>query len=92
MPAEYAGVGRVSCLLPRGFTACRPTLPLLLDRGRGCVQEEHAAAGQFGFPVDNTIGGTPQANGWMSDWVVFLRDRRLMPQLKMAGEAGSREA
>ncbi|PNW76317.1 hypothetical protein CHLRE_12g542202v5 [Chlamydomonas reinhardtii] len=50
-------------------------------------KEEHAAAGQFGFPVDNTIGGTPQANGWMSDWVVFLRDRRLMPQLKMAGDS-----
>lgn len=49
-------------------------------------QEPHAAAGQFGFPVDNTLGGTPQLNSWSSDWVAFLRDRRLGPQLVMAGK------
>jgi Fructosamine kinase len=30
---------------------------------------DDAASGKFGFPVDNTIGGTPQANGWMDNWV-----------------------
>jgi protein-ribulosamine 3-kinase len=34
-------------------------------------QDPEAASGKFGFPVDNTIGGTPQANGWMDDWVSF---------------------
>lgn len=32
-------------------------------------------------------GGTPQANGWMDDWVEFFRERRLKPQLQMAGDA-----
>jgi hypothetical protein len=32
-------------------------------------QDPNAAAGKFGFPVDNTIGATPQPNGWMDDWV-----------------------
>ncbi|KAG2491705.1 hypothetical protein HYH03_009868 [Edaphochlamys debaryana] len=50
-------------------------------------KDPDAAAGRFGFPVDNTIGGTPQLNGWMDDWVAFFRDRRLMPQLKMTGDA-----
>ncbi|PNH06027.1 Protein-ribulosamine 3-kinase, chloroplastic, partial [Tetrabaena socialis] len=50
-------------------------------------KDEHAAAGQFGFPLDNTLGGTPQANGWLGDWVVFLRDRRLVPQLQLTGDS-----
>lgn len=45
-----------------------------------------AAAGHFGFPVDNTIGATPQANGWMDDWVAFYRERRLRPQLDLLGD------
>ena len=50
-----------------------------------------AAAGRFGFPVDNTIGGTPQRNAWSAAggtaaWVDFFRDRRLLPQLALARE------
>jgi len=50
-----------------------------------------AAAGRFGFPVENTIGGTPQHNAWSAEggtaaWVAFFRDRRLLPQLALAGE------
>ncbi|EFJ43176.1 hypothetical protein VOLCADRAFT_66217, partial [Volvox carteri f. nagariensis] len=41
---------------------------------------------QFGFPVDNTIGGTPQINTWSYDWEEFFRDRRLQPQLQMTGD------
>jgi len=40
--------------------------------------------GKFGFFVDNTIGSTPQLNGWMDDWVEFYRDRRLRFQLDLA--------
>ena len=46
-----------------------------------------AAAGQFGFPVDNTIGATPQPNGWTDDWVAFYRDKRLAHQVNLAGDA-----
>ncbi|GFR48095.1 hypothetical protein Agub_g9780 [Astrephomene gubernaculifera] len=45
-----------------------------------------AAAGQFGFPTDNTLGGSPQLNGWSDDWVAFWRERRLQPQLRMTGD------
>ena len=37
----------------------------------------------FGFPIDNTIGGTSQPNGWMDNWVDFYRERRLGHQLKL---------
>jgi len=50
-------------------------------------QDPKAASGQFGFAVDNTIGGTPQPNGWSDDWVAFFRDRRLQHQLRLAGNA-----
>lgn len=45
-----------------------------------------ARAGKFGFPVDNTIGGTAQPNGWMDNWVDFFRERRLRHMLQLAGE------
>ena len=51
------------------------------------LQDENAKAGKFGFPVDNTIGGTPQENGWMDSWVSFFRERRLKPQLKRTNDA-----
>lgn len=45
----------------------------------GAVQDPQAAEGHFGFPVDNTIGGTPQYNGWMNNWVgdVLGRETKL---------------
>lgn len=51
------------------------------------MQDENAKAGKFGFAVENTIGGTPQENGWMDDWVAFFRERRLKPQLKRTSDA-----
>lgn len=50
-------------------------------------QDETAKNGKFGFAVDNTIGGTPQENGWMDDWVAFFRERRLKPQLARTNDA-----
>ena len=57
------------------------------DRCRLLVQDENAKAGKFGFAVDNTIGGTPQENGWMNEWVAFFRERRLKPQLARTNDA-----
>ena len=48
------------------------------------MQDDRAQQGQFGFAVDNTIGGTHQANGWMPGWVDFVRERRLKPLLRQA--------
>jgi fructosamine-3-kinase len=45
---------------------------------------------RFGWHEDNFIGATPQANGWSHDWPEFFRDRRLLPQLRLAHERGYR--
>ncbi|MEL6815953.1 MAG: fructosamine kinase family protein [Cyanobacteria bacterium J06598_3] len=42
----------------------------------------------FGWHRDNTIGATPQLNGWGDDWAEFWRDRRLGPQFSMAHARG----
>lgn len=49
------------------------------------LQDPNAQAGKFGFAVDNTIGATPQPNGWMDNWVDFYRERRIKHQLQLLG-------
>lgn len=44
--------------------------------------------GAFGWPRDNVIGSTPQANGWLQDWGAFFRRRRLEPQLQLLERRG----
>ena len=47
----------------------------------------------FGFASDNYIGASPQKNTPAADWLTFFRDRRLLPQMKMAEryfDAGTR--
>lgn len=46
-----------------------------------------AKNGMFGFSVDNTIGATPQPNGWMDNWVEFFKQRRLMHQVLLTGDS-----
>lgn len=48
---------------------------------------DEAKRGSFGFPVQNTIGGTPQPNAWNDDWVEFFRTQRLQHQLRLARDA-----
>ncbi len=43
----------------------------------------------FGWHRDNTIGATPQQNGWCESWVEFWRDRRLGPQFELAHDRGA---
>jgi len=47
-------------------------------------------AARFGWARDNTIGATPQANGWCESWTMFWRERRLAPQLALAARNGYR--
>jgi fructosamine-3-kinase len=42
----------------------------------------------FGFDCDNTIGSTPQVNGYCEDWIEFWRERRLRYQLRLAAANG----
>ncbi|KAK3240806.1 hypothetical protein CYMTET_49379 [Cymbomonas tetramitiformis] len=57
----------------------------LMHKAEPAVAE--ARNGQFGFSVDNTIGATPQPNGWMDNWVDFFRERRLAHQLRLARDS-----
>ncbi len=50
------------------------------------LQDDNARQGKFGFAVDNTIGGTPQPNGWTDNWVDFFREQRLRHQLDLAND------
>jgi len=40
---------------------------------------------RFGWARNNYIGSTPQQNGWCDDWAEFWCERRMRPQLEMAG-------
>jgi protein-ribulosamine 3-kinase len=56
--------------------------------GEGLAALHAVTAPRFGWQRDNTIGRTPQANGWSPDWVDFFATRRLIPQLALAEQNG----
>src|SRR5207237_615036 len=59
--------------------------------GERLAAQHRVTARAFGWHRDNTIGRTPQLNGWLSDWVEFVRERRLRPQLALAARNGFRD-
>ncbi|XP_042480470.1 protein-ribulosamine 3-kinase, chloroplastic [Macadamia integrifolia] len=56
----------------------------LLGRKLAEMHKAGKPAEGFGFPVENTIGSTPQINTWSSDWIEFYAEHRLGYQLKLA--------
>ena len=53
--------------------------------GREVAMLHRAECGSnFGFSTDNYIGSTPQQNAPMDSWAAFFRERRLIPQMKLA--------
>jgi len=60
----------------------RPDFDELL--GRGLAALHRAGAPSFGLDHDNFIGRLPQANQPLATWAEFYRERRLLPQLRMA--------
>jgi protein-ribulosamine 3-kinase len=56
--------------------------------GEALARQHQVTAEAFGWLRDNTIGSTPQLNGWLSDWVRFFRERRLRYQLELAALNG----
>ena len=44
--------------------------------------------GRFGWPMDNTIGATPQINGFIESWGPFFAERRLEFQWKSGVRRG----
>lgn len=56
--------------------------------GERLAAQHRVAAAQFGWRIDNSIGLTPQVNGWLPGWVEFFRERRLRYQLDLAARRG----
>ena len=56
--------------------------------GRALAVLHAVTARRHGWHRDNTIGPTPQRNGWADDWSEFFRDRRLAPQFALAARNG----
>lgn len=54
---------------------------------RLALQHRHVR-GRCGWERDNTIGSTPQPNGWCDDWLTFWRRQRLGFQLELAARQG----
>jgi protein-ribulosamine 3-kinase len=56
--------------------------------GRVLAASHRKPGPRFGWHRDNSIGATPQSNGWCDDWGEFWRERRLEPQLALAKKNG----
>ncbi|HUI60477.1 MAG TPA: fructosamine kinase family protein [Steroidobacteraceae bacterium] len=54
------------------------------ELGRRLALQHRRCARAFGWHRDNTIGRTPQANHPTQDWLAFVRERRLRPQIDRA--------
>ncbi|MET0534605.1 MAG: fructosamine kinase family protein [Steroidobacter sp.] len=57
--------------------------------GERLAQQHRVTRDRFGWDRDNTIGSTPQANRPSAQWIEFLREQRLMPQLALAKQNGA---
>jgi fructosamine-3-kinase len=74
---------------PRGWELLGRGLARLHRRSfAGACAEGDRCDGAYGWPRDNVIGSTPQANGWLADWGAFFRRRRLEPQLALLAGKG----
>lgn len=56
--------------------------------GEELARQHRKTAERFGWDRDNTIGSTPQINGWSGSWAEFFRDARLRFQLQLAERNG----
>jgi fructosamine-3-kinase len=72
-------------LTPPDAAANRSFGEQLADLHRHCRE-------RYGWYRDNTIGATPQPNGWSDDWVDFFRRERLRHQLALAANNGYGDA
>ncbi|MFZ2507601.1 MAG: fructosamine kinase family protein [Steroidobacteraceae bacterium] len=56
--------------------------------GEALAWQHRISAAAFGLERDGYIGATPQSNGLTGDWPTFWRERRLLPQLRLAAANG----
>ncbi len=68
--------------------AAQPTPASEALLGEQLAAQHRVMKNAFGWHRDNTIGRTPQPNGWCDTWVEFYRGRRLRFQLDLAARKG----
>lgn len=85
---SYYGYVKEECFLIIEYIELLPhnnhSLTLLGEKLAALHQK--ATAEKFGFEMDNTIGTTPQLNGWSEDWVQFFCEKRLGYLLQLIEE------
>ena len=81
-----AGADNTEAFLIMEYLESAPRRPDYWEAfGRELAMLHRAKCGpKFGFSTDNYIGSTPQQNALSDSWVSFFRDRRLIPQMKLA--------
>jgi fructosamine-3-kinase len=55
-----------------------------LHRDAAANPESSQRPDRYGWDAGNFIGSLPQANDYMDEWPAFWRERRLVPQLRLA--------
>lgn len=50
------------------------------------LHRNESSNGKYGFMIDNTIGATPQTNGWMDQWEDFWQVHRLTPMIHLTSQ------
>jgi protein-ribulosamine 3-kinase len=68
--------------------AAQPTPATEALLGEQLAAQHRVTKKAFGWHRDNTIGRTPQPNGWCDTWVEFYSGRRLRFQLDLASRKG----
>ncbi|NJN17448.1 MAG: fructosamine kinase family protein [Oscillochloris sp.] len=62
--------------------------PNMADLGAHLAALHRHSNPTYGLDHANYIGGTPQPNAPHTDWIVFFREQRLMPQIDRAARNG----
>jgi fructosamine-3-kinase len=89
MPVSCASAGECAFLALEWLEVGRGGRDAAL--GSALARLHRTTADKYGWRRDNTIGATPQDNGWNDDWATFFRDRRIARQLALAARNGCGE-
>lgn len=83
-PLATGVTGRHAWIAMEWLETGRPRSGTGRDLGVGLARQHRCVAEKFGWARDNTIGSTPQVNGWCSEWLEFYSERRIRFQLDLA--------
>jgi fructosamine-3-kinase len=87
-PIAHGISGKYAYLILESIAFDPPSSESWKQMGQQLASLHRHTAEQFGWFEQNTIGSTPQYNGWTANWADFFREYRLQPQLQMADKNG----